>query len=303
MSVPTSRTSIHAEVIVDYELCTTCGICVEVCKGGPLYIQDDELKVDQSRGFGCIACAACEVFCPTDAIRITGRDLYPEDLTPVAAVEHRAGYDALNNLLAARRSTRNFQKREIDTAVIQQVLDAASTAPFGVPPSDVGVLLFQSSAAVQSLRADLMVELRKWRTYFSPPLLTLMTPFIGRDEARMMRDFVVPAVKMYTDQDAQGEDWFVYNAPLALYFYGTSYSDPADPTIAATLAMLAGESLGLGTCLLGFPGYVFQYCAAMRRKYGLPKKIQPGLMVIFGYPVYHPRYAVHRRFREVRTFE
>lgn len=303
MSVPTSRTSVHAEVVVDYQLCTTCGTCVEVCKGGPLYIEGDQLKVDQTRGFGCIACAACEVFCPTDAIRVTGRDLFPEDLAPIAGATQRAGYDALFDLLAARRSTRNFQTREVDHGTVQQILDAASTAPVGVPPSDVGVLVFQTAAAVQSIRADLTVELRKWRTYFSPPLLTLMTPFIGRDDARMFKDFVVPAVKMYTDKDKQGVDWFFYNAPLALYFYGTSYSDQADPTVAATLAMLAGESLGLGTCMLGFPGYVFQYSPAIRRKYGLPKKIQPGLMVIFGYPVYHPRYAVHRRFREVRTFE
>ena len=54
------------------------------------------------------------------------------------------------------------------------------------------------------------------------------------------------------DQDRQGVDWFFYDAPLALYFYASPYADPADPLIPATYAMLAGESLGLGTCMLGF---------------------------------------------------
>lgn len=303
MSLPTGRTSATAEVFVDEERCTSCGICIDVCKGGPLYMDDNHLMVDQSRGFGCIACGACEVFCPTDAIRVTGRDLFTTDLLPISKPADRSGYEPLFDLLSARRSVRNFQKKEIDPSLIGQILEAASTAPVGIPPSDVSVLVFQSSTAVQSLRADLMVEIRKWRTFFTPLLISLMTPFIGREDASMFRDFVAPVIKTYSDMDAQGIDWFLYNAPLAMYFYGSSYSDPADPIIAATLAVLAGESLGLGTCMLGFPGYVFQYSASLRRKYGLPKKIQPGVMVIFGYPVYHPRHTLRRRFRDVRVFD
>jgi nitroreductase len=87
-----------------------------------------------------------------------------------------------------------------------------------------------------------------------------------------------------------------------MYFYGTIFSDPADPVIAATYAMLAGEALGLGSCMLGFPGYVFQYSSRMREKYSLPRKIQPGLMVIFGTPVYQNRNAIKRRLREVTVF-
>jgi len=80
MSVPTSRTSTNAEILVDYQRCTACGICVEVCKGGPLYLADGQLKFDQTRGFGCIACAACAAFCPTDAIRISGAIFSPRTL-------------------------------------------------------------------------------------------------------------------------------------------------------------------------------------------------------------------------------
>ena len=42
-----------------------------------------------------------------------------------------------------------------------------------------------------------------------------------------------------------------YDAPLAMYFYGSPYCDPADPIIAATYAMIAAETLGLGSCMLG----------------------------------------------------
>lgn len=303
MSVPTSRASGYAEVLIDHELCTTCGICVEVCKGGPLYIQDDRLRVDQTIGFGCIACGACAAACPTDAIRISGRDLFPEDITRVPPRSTRAEYDALHALLVSRRSTRKFSQRAIDPDVIVRILESASTAPAGIPPTDVGVLVFRTPAAISSLRDNLLDAIKHWPMIFSPTLMTLLRPFIGRENADMFGKFIRPAVKTFLEKRSQGIDWLLYDAPLVLYFYGTAYNDPADTVVAATLAMMAGESLGLGTCMLGFPGSIFQYSKAVRRKYGLPNKIQPGLAVIFGYPKYPIHNAVKRRFREVRECE
>lgn len=303
MSVPTSRVSGYADVLIDYELCTTCGICVEVCKGGPLFIEDDRLQVDQSLGFGCIACGACAAACPTDAIRVSGRELFPEDIARVPPVSTRAGYDALQALLVSRRSTRNFSQRSIEPEIIEKILQSAVTAPVGVPPTDVGVLVFRTPASIAALRQGMMESIKYWPAIFSPLLMTLLRPFIGKVNADMFGKFIRPAVKTFIEKSAAGEDWLFYNAPLVLYFYGSAYSDPADTAVAAALAMLAGESLGLGSCLLGFPGYILRYGKALRRKYGLPDKVQPGLTVIFGYPKYRIHNTVKRRFREVRACE
>jgi hypothetical protein len=64
--------------------------------------------------------------------------------------------------------------------------------------------------------------------------------------------------------------------------------------------MLAAESLGLGSCMLGFTGYAVKYSKKLRRKYKLPAKIQPGICVIFGYPAFNYQKALKRRFAEVR---
>ena len=302
MSLSNSRVSGYAEVLIDYEHCTVCGACVDVCKGYPLYIQDHQLKVDQTRGFGCIACGACAAVCPTDAIRISGRDLMPEDVFPVPAKNKRTDYESFRNLLLARRSTRNFKDDEIDPEDIEKILDAASTSPMGLPPSDIGVLVFDTRRSVRDLRDFALKEMLSWRWLFSPVITSLLSPFMGKENAVMFRDFIGPALSDYEHKDAEGIDWFFYDAPLAIYFYGTAFNDPADTYIPATLAMLAGESLGLGTCMLGFPGFVFQYSKKLKEKYGLPKKIQPGLVVIFGHPKYRNRNAIKRRFREVKHY-
>lgn len=302
MSIPTSRVSGVAEVSIDRELCTLCGACVEVCKGWPLVRAADHIEVDQSLGFGCIACGACLAVCPTGAIQVKGRDLFPEDVFPVAPKQTRASYEPLKALLDARRSTRNFLDREVSPELITKILDAASTSPMGIPPSDVGVLVFQNHAAVREARDLLLKEMRSWSWMFTPLATTLLRPFLGKENAVMFRDFIGPAIKEYKRRDAEGKDWFFYNAPTALYFYGTAYNDPADAYIPAALAMVAAESLGLGTCLLGFPGFVFQYSKKVKEKYTLPKKIQPGIVLIFGYSKYPVHHAIKRRFRDVRYF-
>ena len=291
-----------AEVLIDRELCTVCGVCVEVCKGGPLVIEEDQLAVYQETLFGCLACGACVAACPMGAIQVSGRDLFPQDILPLEDRSSRSSYAALQQLFLARRSTRNFQDREVDPDLIQKILDSAATSPMGVPPSNVGVLVFEGRQAVHSVQQDLAHELPRMMRFLTPVTVALMRPFISRDTYEMYNGFVLPTARAFMDKNAEGVDWIFYDAPLAFYFYGDESCDPGDPIVAASCAMFAAESLDLGTCMLGFPPYLFQYSPKLRKKYALPAKIQPGIMLICGYPQFEPLRAIRRRFGRVERF-
>jgi hypothetical protein len=64
--------------------------------------------------------------------------------------------------------------------------------------------------------------------------------------------------------------------------------------------MLAGESLGLGTIMIGTAGYAIQHSRTLQGKYGVPRRHRPGLLVLFGHPAVKYRRAVRRRFAGVR---
>ena len=66
--------------------------------------------------------------------------------------------------------------------------------------------------------------------------------------------------------------------------------------------MLAGESLGLGTCILGFPPPILKFNKKLQQEYGLPKRFQSGMAVVFGYPLLRHQRAIKRRFADVRFF-
>ncbi|MBW6467204.1 MAG: nitroreductase family protein, partial [Brevefilum sp.] len=242
----------------------------------------------------------CMAVCPQDCIRVDGRDLSPGDMFPLSQLDFNQAYASLTDLLVHRRSVRNFQDTAVPREAVQQVLDAVTTAPMGIPPSDVEVVVFDNPDAVQRFTADVMAYFHKIKWLFSDVMLALLRPFLSKENAAMFRGFLAPAIRGILEKHTSGEDWLTYNAPCALYFYTSAYADPADPIIAATYAMLAAESLGLGSCMLGTIPYCFKYSRALRQKYQIPHKSQQGLMLILGYPAIPYQKGIRRRLGAVR---
>ena len=120
----------------------------------------------------------------------------------------------------------------------------------GLPPSDVNVLVWNSKDKVRAFAKDFCIYLQDIRWLVSNWFLFLMRPFWGKANDELFKGFVKPLFRIYTDNMQKGIDLVNYDAPLAMYFYGSPYSDPADPIIP-TSAMITAEALGLGTCMLG----------------------------------------------------
>lgn len=300
MAVKTGRAEGNAQVSVDFEKCTACGLCVKVCKGGPLILKDKKVIIDQTNWLGCIACGHCVAICPTDAITVNGRDFSPSDIMNLPPKELKASFEQFQTLLVSRRSIRDFSGKEVESEVIQKILDASSTAPMGVPPSDVGILVIDSREKMSAFKKDIIDILRSWKKSLSPFMLSIMGIFMGRETIDMMRTFVLPLANALVEEDAKGNDFLFYNAPLGMYFYSSVSSDSADPVIASTYAMLVAESLGLGSCMIGTVAPCFKQSKKLRDKYGIPPKSHQGMMVIFGYPDIHFKKAIIRRFADVK---
>ena len=115
-----------------------CGLCVNGARE-TLYIENDRLHVDHPF-VGCIGCGQCAAVCPQKCIVIEGREISAKDIIDLPPREQRADYEQLQALLLGRRSIRDFKNQEVEAEVIQKILDAVSTAPMGLPPSEVQVL-------------------------------------------------------------------------------------------------------------------------------------------------------------------
>jgi nitroreductase/NAD-dependent dihydropyrimidine dehydrogenase PreA subunit len=301
MPLVTRRAKGNAEVIIDHDLCSLCGLCVEVCKG-PLYIENGKLLVDQSISFGCIGCGQCAAVCPHMCIVVEGREMSAQDLIALPPREQRADYEQLLALLLGRRSIRDFKDQEVEGEVVQKILDAVCTAPMGLPPSEVEVLVLQGFDRVREFAVDMVKVFKSSKWLFSPLVLGIMRPFIGKEVYDLMKTFAAPLPDFFSEKMAKGQDLLLYGAPLAMYFHASPTSDPLDCAIAGTYAMLAAESLGLGTCMIGTIAPFMKYRNPVGKKYGIPKENNQGIMIIFGYPKYKYTRSIKRSLAGVTYY-
>lgn len=304
MPIPTTRAKEKAQILINTEKCTGCGLCVSVCKDFSLEIKNKKVVNSDASVFGCIGCGHCMAICPEGAITISGRELSADSLFELPTKDSVANYDQLNNLYKIRRSLREFKNKPVEKELIDKILDAAKTAPMGLPPTDVHVVVFDSYEKVRAFSFDFCRYLEGMKWLVSKWFLALMRPFWGKSTDEMFKGFVRPLFKVYIESMKQEKNLVMYDAPLAMYFYGSPYTDPADPIVAATYAMLAGESLGLGNCMLGGMHPFIQNgtkARKFREKYGIKYPSREGLFVIFGYPAVKYKMGIERSFAEVKV--
>ena len=302
MPIPTSRTNEIARITIDVEKCNGCGLCADVCKDFSIIMKDGKAVVSGQPIFGCIGCGHCMAICPKGAIKIEGRFTSPDYLFPMPDKAEMASYDALLKLFQRRRSIREFKDKPVEQDLIDKIIATASTAPMGLPPSDVNILIINSKEKCFQFSKDYCEYLVNLKWMVTPIGLFFMRIFYGKENGEMFRDFIKPLINTYVGYMKKGENLVTYEAPLALYFYGSPYTDPADPLIAATYAMTAAESLGLGTCMLGGIHPFIQSGRAARKfreKYGIRFKSREGLFLIIGYPRVKYQHGIARTFANV----
>ncbi|MCC6448224.1 MAG: 4Fe-4S binding protein, partial [Chitinophagaceae bacterium] len=167
MSLITTRTSENATVEIDYSKCNHCGLCVNVCKDLTLLIKDEKVIINSEPLFGCIGCGQCVAICPNEAITLDGRTLTMEVFIQLPPKEQRADYQSLYPLLLSRRSVRDFKDKEIPVESINKILDCSSTAPMGIPPSDVEVLVINGKDKVKKFSDNVIDYFAKTRMIFN----------------------------------------------------------------------------------------------------------------------------------------
>ena len=157
--------------------------------------------------------------------------------------------------LYARKSVRMFEDREISAEEKNTILRAATEAPTAGNQQLYTIL----DITDQALKDRLAVTCDN-------------QPFIA--QAKMVLIFCADCEKWY---DAFCEAGCEPRAPGV----GDLFLAVSDTNIAAQNAVVAAESLGIGSCYIGD---VLENCELHREMLHLPKYVVPVAMLVFGYP-------------------
>ena len=299
MVVPHSQHSSAGKVEVDQDECIQCGQCAEICPADVLTMQDGRVCIRDDTPFGCIACGHCMMVCPEGNVTVTGRGMSPDDLLPLSPRQDAASADALAALMQSRRSVRRFKDRDVAPELLERVVEMASSAPMAIPPWDIGCVVVRGRDKVGELAAKLIEGYEKFLRLLRPWVLTLMRPFIRRATHDQFRDFILPLAREYVRGHREGRDVLFWQAPAVLIFHHSPYAEAADAAIACTYAMLAAESLGLGSTIIGGAPPILQRNRSLCESLGIPSGHTPSFALIVGHPATHFKRAVRRHFCHV----
>ncbi len=290
-------------VVVDEKICTQCGLCAEICPAAVLKMNQGKLRVSGERLLGCVACGHCMMVCPVGAIAVTGRGVSPDDLLPLPGADECARPDALAALMQGRRSIRRFLARPVEPGLVARVIEMAATAPMGIPPWDIGCTCVIGRQEVRRVADEVIKSYEGILKIFKPWVLAALRPFVGQARYDFFAGFLRPLAQTYVGEHREGRDKLFYDAPVLLIFHHSIYADALDAGIACTYAMLAAESFGLGSTIIGGAPPVLQWNKALCRRLGIPKGNKPSVTLILGYPAVSFRRTIRRRFAHVNTVD
>lgn len=303
MGVISSLGDAPGNPVIDRNACTKCGMCAAICPVEVLTQTATGIAIDNTAMFGCIACGQCMMVCPAQCISVTGRRLHPDDIVDLPAHESRADADQLAALLLSRRSIRKFTGDDVPRRLIDQVLAVAATAPMGIPPWEVGVTVFHGRDKVAELAKDTADSYRGFLKLFdNAAMKQLSRLFMKKSVWQQFQSFILPLGRILVEGRKRGTDYVFYDAPVALMFHTSPYADGADAFIACTYAMIAAESMGMGTCMIGCSAPVVGRRRELLRKYGLPEGNSPKIVLIMGYHDSPHRKAIRRSFQSLNYY-
>jgi FMN reductase (NADPH)/FMN reductase [NAD(P)H] len=168
------------------------------------------------------------------------------------------------DVLLNRKSVRAYEDRPVPDAVRDEIIQAAMRAPTAGNMMLYSVIHVSDQAAKETLA----------RTCDNQPFIArapLVLLFLA-DYQRWYEYFVFSGVDQLCKQ--RGE-------PLLKPEEGDLFLACCDALIAAQTAVIAAESMGIGSCYIGD---IMENCEVHRELFKLPRYVFPICLVCFGYP-------------------
>ncbi len=271
---------------VDGEKCIGCGLCVKVCPGGILHLNEQrKCEMDEIEGFGwngCWKCEHCLTVCPKGAISIFGKQ--PEDsLLPVKAETAATVLDAL---IANRHSCRRFLKKDVAPEIIDGMLWMLGNAPNGGNKQQVAFTLIDDREQMNAFRRlayaemDRLAELGIYPAGFDRP---------SYEDMKRWEKTVRPEM-LFCDAPYL----LIPHAPLGK-------GEPVeDVNIAAAYFELLCASRGLGCVMMSFPKDALKNMPEIRALLRIPEDHYVGVMLGFGWPEIRYARGTQRGVEETR---
>ncbi|TKJ24180.1 MAG: hypothetical protein CEE43_00420 [Promethearchaeota archaeon Loki_b32] len=272
----------NSKIVVDIDSCTKCKACIEECR---YYYFDAEnlCLVDEADEF-CLECGKCVAVCPVNAIRLKIHK--DKVLKIVPPKEDLPSFEILTNLFQTRRSRRQFKDKPVPKELIEKILNIVGRySPTGHNQENVHFTVVQDRETLKKLSNEINIQIKNLvDTFENPDGKKTLEKTFSLELIRKLEE-VIPAFKRKLNIVKLGEEVWRWDAELIIiHSPKTALSLEENCALAACQVMLAAETLGLGTCSLGYINNFFNTLRSIAKIVKLPIKHKAGYTLAIGYP-------------------
>ncbi len=243
--------------VIDAESCIACAACIDICPDGVL--QRGAGGVAEMVGRRCMLCGHCQAVCPVAAIVVPGL-LQTLELRCFPEYVPRSGPARIDPaglllLMRQRRSCRRFTEDPVDPSLLVDLAKIGTTAPSGTNSQCWRFIILPARADVERLGAATAQFYQRLNRLAANPLLRLVSLCVGGGALSSYYQRYYPTVVQALQQwQEQRIDRLFHGAPAAIIVAADAQAScPGEDALLATQnILLAAQSLGLGTCLVGF---------------------------------------------------
>lgn len=281
---------------IDYETCSKCGICVEICPVQVIEKNSSDVSFKKDFIHLCLACGQCMAICPTKSIYSKGLD-YEKDF-----FEFSKNNDFFS-LIESRRSIRKFIPKAVEKEKIEKILYAISQAPHGDKNQHVEISVINSREKIMEalpLICKFYDDMERWLA--NPFMHYGLKILIPKDMFNTLKNFILPHIKkgMYRNF-SYDYDCITRGAHTLLIFHAPIDSEEhkEDSLIFVTYATIAAHSLGLGSTIIGLIPPAINKIDKLKKIFEIPLKNEVVSSIIFGYPKFEFKRGIKRNLKKI----
>jgi nitroreductase/ferredoxin len=275
--------------IIDAQKCIGCELCVKVCPSDTISMQDGIARVTGDRS---LQCGHCMAVCPVDAVRVDGIDphsLIFENFDLKNRWLPHGDFDTahLVQLMASRRSCRNYTDQAVDRSILADLVKIGTTAPSSTNCQKWTFTLLADRSSVNGFGQRFGLFFKRLNRLAEKRLLRKGLKLIGKPALYdYYRQFYRSVKDGLAEYELHGRDLLFHGAPAVIVVAtrpgGSGRME--DALLATQNILLAAHSMGLGTCLIGFAVEAMKNDATLQQFIGIPVGETVCSVIALGFP-------------------